>query len=837
MDLIVLDTETTGVNAREDSLIEIAAARVVDGRITDRFRTFVKPVKTPLNTTVSVLTGIKPEDLVDAPDISEIKPKLLEFVGDLPITGHNISFDLDFLKANGIDPVGHSLDTLDLVITILPKLPYHSMQFLAQYFQLPAQPSHRAMDDVLATTDLLNVLIGYVQQLPSPVLKNVRAVLAKSDWEWSWVFDENSSWQSPSSFRHSGLDPESRQENKQKQILNPCLPARQANLAFGQSVSTVAKRLWRTLQDDGKETILGEIKIGFNLYELPPNTLQIPANIALASEDKTGILVVSNAAFNQTDWSLTQLTQQFGASVQLAADRLDFLLTKPQLKSTEVRLLIKVFLTGYPATPFNPNGLYLTKDEYYLWEQKLAPFRYTVDKLPDRAVMNFSTLWEMLEHNPDLLKERTIYLPQWLEFTDWTLFKSVRIFTALYLHAAVASRRDYVHDFITDNKVGDDMFKLLNNFGTQINNLWAAVEQLWQIAGGDKTSLINDWLTTQKSGKEVAQYADQAAATLEKFLEKVKSAPTNNTEANARQIEHTQKLLEYLQALSGKTEYKIYLEGYLDRVTLYIVKFPIANVWQELKEAKVVVASNNLLVSGAGDFMTNVFGESVAVSGLAPAFAGQAGQQVSSSPAKGRVGGDDETVDTRDDAGKKPITIVKTLPDRKSPDYEDKVFDYLRQNLRPDEKVMVVFSNNAQVGIFFEKYYQKISGVDLISYNVAGNSEILESKLSAKPNFALLVSNSNLFKYAKSVNCLQRVIFLTLPFDPPGTLGQVLATTKLKNDFTDYSLPRATLKFKQSLAELHDKTSEFWILDSRLINADWASPILSSLTGFSVREV
>ncbi|MBU1092481.1 hypothetical protein KJ836_02340, partial [Patescibacteria group bacterium] len=657
----------------------------------------------------------------------------------------------------------------------------------------------------------------------------------KSDWEWSWVFDVPN-WQTPTPAVILSETQQSVVEESQDMELQ------------------------RLLDQIGTTT-----DVGFNLFELPSDVPQTSANIDLAVNDKQSVLVVSNNLFNQTDWTRYKLTPQFASAVQLDADRFKFLIDKPKLKSTEAKLLIKVLLTGYPQTPLNPKQIYLSRDEYYLWEQKIAPLKTIISKLPDQSVCNFSTLWEILENKPELLKNRTIYLPQWLEFTDWALFKSVRIFTGLYLHAAVSSRRDYVHDFVDDNKIADEMFKLLNNFGPQINSLWEAISELWKATESDRTIEVNNLLATDKIGKEVVKFAEQATQTLDKFLEKVKVVPAHPVQL--RQIEHTQKLIEHLQALSGKTEHKVYLEGYLDRVTAYVVKFPIVNIWQKLvpplaegsnhkipplaggdnyqipplpegrlggegvEGLSVIVASNSLSVIGADDFMANTFGQSIVakffpMSSRAEHSIVEGSQDLSTSLKM-----------TEEDDYKKPIKIVKNLPDRKAFDYEDKVFDYLRQNLQPTEKNLVVFSNNPQTGIFFEKYYQQIPGVDIISYNVAGNSDILTDKLAQKDGFTLLVSNSNLAKYIKSVNNLDRVIFLTMPFDPPGTLGQVLATTKLRNDFTDYALPRATLKFKQALADLYDRTNEFLILDSRVVNADWASPILSSLSNFQVTEI
>ncbi|MFH0912320.1 MAG: exonuclease domain-containing protein [Patescibacteria group bacterium] len=817
-DLIVLDTETTGVDARKDGIIEIAAAKIADGQIVATFQTLVKPT-VPLGVTVAVLTGIQPAELIDAPAIAEAGQALLKFAGDLPIAGHNISFDLDFLKAGGINLPGRSLDTLDLAIVILPKLPFHSMQFLCQHYQFKNQPSHRAMSDVNATVELINLLIGKTQQAPAPILQKIRRLIPRSDWEWSWVFDENNSWQSsapahspsfwgapgatPWPFKPGTGKPESYKSNRYDPERGPAVA--KASVFASATPDKMAGR-----QDDGKGVDWKNIKPGFNVYELSPQFPQLPVNISLAQADEKSVLVVSNDIFYKHNWREMNLQPQFPTTVQLDADRWEFLLGKDKLKSTELKLIIKVLLTGYPHKPFNPDDTYLTRDEFYLWGQKLAPFYPTPTDLPPRAVMNFTTFAEVLSVRADILSNRHIYLPQWTEFDEWANIAATKILSEPYLHAAVASRRDFVHDVVTDNKTADELFKTLNNFGSSLQELWKSFEDLWDSVADQQTSEISPLLIRTATGKLVSSYAKEAVELLDSFLTKIQGLP--DSIAKAHQIEHTQKLLDYLKCLvAPSAAAKIYLTGYAERITVFIIKQPLPNVWQTIAPLPIVIASNGLLVDGRSDFVARVLGQATEV---------------------GLIMGEGSAVVD------KQIILTPDLPERKDAIYQFAIFDYLKNKLlRANERVLVVFSNQAQLAEFFESNFGQIEGVELISQNVAGNVEILQSKLVEKNGFALLINNNSLPKFLPVVEKLDKVIFLTLPFDPPGTLGQVIAKDRFKDEFSDYGLPRTIIKFKGYLAELYWKTNRIWILDSRLAKTEWGRVVPRSLSGFHITEI
>ncbi len=160
----VLDVETTGGSPATAALTEIAAAKFRGGECLGEFQTLVDPGRAvpPL---ISLLTGITDDMVEGAPPVSSVLPSFLEFVRDAVIVGHNVSFDLSFLGAalgeSDRDPLGNAtIDTLALARRLLrPDVPNCKLRTLAAALRLEHRPSHRALDDVRATADLLHRLI------------------------------------------------------------------------------------------------------------------------------------------------------------------------------------------------------------------------------------------------------------------------------------------------------------------------------------------------------------------------------------------------------------------------------------------------------------------------------------------------------------------------------------------------------------------------------------------------------------------------------------------------------------------------------------------------------
>lgn len=155
-DYIVLDIETTGFSAQSHEIIEISAIRYHYGQKTDEYSTLIHP-REEIPTKITALTGIRNEDVANAPTLVETIPMLTDFLGDLPLFGHNIkSFDAPFVRAQTGLPLDNLLvDTLQLSKEAYPLLKSHKLQDLNTALHLHDGAAHRACEDVETTNALL----------------------------------------------------------------------------------------------------------------------------------------------------------------------------------------------------------------------------------------------------------------------------------------------------------------------------------------------------------------------------------------------------------------------------------------------------------------------------------------------------------------------------------------------------------------------------------------------------------------------------------------------------------------------------------------------------------
>jgi len=164
VEFVVLDLETTGTAPHRAGITEVGAARYRRGERVGTFVTLVKP-EFPVPPVVTAITGITDAMLDGAPPIDAVLPSLLEFAAGAVIVGHNVAFDRGFLDAAlaraGRDPLPHAfLDTLALARALLvDEVPNHRLTTLAVHLRAEHTPRHRALDDALATADVLHALI------------------------------------------------------------------------------------------------------------------------------------------------------------------------------------------------------------------------------------------------------------------------------------------------------------------------------------------------------------------------------------------------------------------------------------------------------------------------------------------------------------------------------------------------------------------------------------------------------------------------------------------------------------------------------------------------------
>jgi DNA polymerase-3 subunit epsilon len=156
----VVDLETTGGSPDADAITEIGAVKVRGGERLGTFQTLVDPGR-PIPRSIAMLTGIDDRTVAGAPPIGAVLPSLVEFLRGTVFVAHNARFDHSFLNASLVrshrEPIpGPIVCTAKLARRVVwPDVPNVRLQTLARYFRTRVQPSHRALADAEATTEVL----------------------------------------------------------------------------------------------------------------------------------------------------------------------------------------------------------------------------------------------------------------------------------------------------------------------------------------------------------------------------------------------------------------------------------------------------------------------------------------------------------------------------------------------------------------------------------------------------------------------------------------------------------------------------------------------------------
>ncbi len=177
--IVVFDVETTSRDAKQGAIVEIAAVRVTNGKIEDRWSTLVNPGSSIVG---RQLHGITDADVKAAPTPQAAAQQFMDWAGDALLVGHNVGFDIGFVEAalgGGTHiEAGRYLDTLVIAKEAYPDADL-KLGDLARFFELEVEPNHRALPDAEATAHLLirfgKELPGRIDQFKETVATAIRA--------------------------------------------------------------------------------------------------------------------------------------------------------------------------------------------------------------------------------------------------------------------------------------------------------------------------------------------------------------------------------------------------------------------------------------------------------------------------------------------------------------------------------------------------------------------------------------------------------------------------------------------------------------------------------------
>ena len=178
-DYVVFDLETTGFSPETNRIIEIGAVKVQNGKIVDKFSTFVNP-QVPIPFRIEQLTSINDSMVIDAPVIADILPEFMKFCEGCVMVAHNADFDMSFIKKNcqrlDIPCKPTIVDTVALARVLLPNLNRFKLETVAKALGVSLENHHRAVDDAGCTAEIFVKFIEMLRERGMSTLDEVNAM-------------------------------------------------------------------------------------------------------------------------------------------------------------------------------------------------------------------------------------------------------------------------------------------------------------------------------------------------------------------------------------------------------------------------------------------------------------------------------------------------------------------------------------------------------------------------------------------------------------------------------------------------------------------------------------
>lgn len=174
IEFAVVDLETTGFSSERDSVVEVAAVKLKNGKIKDKFQSLIYTDYIPYHATR--VHGIDIDMVSDAPSLNTVRNNFREFTKDCILVGHNIkSFDLPFLvNAFDVDESACCVDTLKISRCLFARHRSHKLEVVARRLGIDSEKYHRALDDAMVTAQVFLQFLD-IEKKKFKILKDIIA--------------------------------------------------------------------------------------------------------------------------------------------------------------------------------------------------------------------------------------------------------------------------------------------------------------------------------------------------------------------------------------------------------------------------------------------------------------------------------------------------------------------------------------------------------------------------------------------------------------------------------------------------------------------------------------
>ncbi len=794
---IALDLETTGFDPVSDYPIEVAAIKFDEHGIHERYQTLVNP-GVPIPQIVSHITGIHDEDVASAPKLSEVFQQITEFIGDLPIVGHNITFDTSFLRNKGFTLANNvEFDTLPLTAMLYPKMPSYSLETLSAVFGIAEKQDHRAMSDTIACATLFQKLLKKIRTLSPEILQTIHAIFGETTPHYAQLFQGGTK---------NGTYIEENLISKPKKEFQSSSRQEEIQKAIGEAL-------------EKNETLLLEIGIGNGKYAAMVSALM--QYHQTHNKEKTLITLATPGLqenlFHSTfsDNKDIILIKEMGR--YLSPARLEKEIQKQNKSFEEAVFFSKIYLWSTYTEKGEQDELCLNGEEYRKWERiNVNPWHGKISDEPylQKAYQEQDQAKILVCYHRALAKE--IIAPS----SHLYDIKNLIVCEADHFekHIFSATSRTYSLDGLEEKYKLNEM---LHGSGTSI--LWEKIQFFFGMLGlvyRKYTERDLDILFIQDAHKNTKEWMQikELYQTITSYL----------TEHMSEQPDTYGELLEELTILKNlfsdtnadaKQSMAMLAQNHNEEIRLrYMPIETMETVWQMpfFKDQQTrIFLSSTMRVAKSFDYIRerlSLHDEKIKELVIGP---------------------------RPDLVANLKIIIPAHLPDQEKSDYPMHANALMGKIIKEAPgKTIAIFGSKRTL---HNAYYAlatnlQRSDINLLSQDFSGGKGKIGEKYKADPQHSVLFGTFNFFeKIDLSKLPCENFIFQKIPFDPPSDPLIQMQNQRYMNAFTQYSLPEATLRFlgflNQFLKNPTPATAQknLYIFDTRILHKSWGDVLIDSL--------
>ncbi len=853
---IALDLETTDLDPFRGDIIEISAARYRNGKLQDTFSHLLS-ISKPLSYLITDLTGITDADLKGQPKLDDVRDAFKEFVGDYPLVGHNLAFDLGFLRAKNIPLNNRVFDTWRLATIAFPELKSHSLQSIVGHLGITANRSHRALDDAKQSAELFYILVERLAAQPAQDLAAVVAFLEDHPIDLQDFFKCILEKRSVATTGQAHAIPTPKRQTAQSLTIDSVLSGVEERKVQGELAQLIAKTLTA-----GKDTLI----------EVAPGTGRALAWLAAGVETAhigTPVLAtvlsstITDALFQ---YDLKKVRAITGAdylavlrhpTAYLCPWRLERFMTRTDLDEAAITFVIKVLLWKGQTETGDFAELSLLREEYVARHAVaghadcqtclsktcfarraderarhakliVTDYRRLVTAVQDQHWI--STIDALILDDADYMEEAVRQALQ-QKITQEDLFGILDAAATPGVHGTkadkfTASDEKLLHEFEEMMQQARERAALLfGMIGIFLRRFAKPQSFAIDVVIDEKLAVNSEWQQLQVVGARLIRSVESGITHIDRFLEMHSADETHNTSVAALR-DVRQRLVYAAQIMHGI--FGAQREEWVSWITLFTndngfvlhhVPYTLQSFLKEkiYQNHTVVALSQSIAVAGSAQFLQKRLGLQDASLIIA--------EKIFDYHAQGLV------------------VASNDLPSVAHPAFFTETAKVLCELSKITPKRMLVLSPSYSSN---KTLYQNVkpllegSAVELLAQSISGGREKILSRASRADRVVLMGTydfwdESDLFREGIDI-----IVVVKLPFANPYAPVTAMQDKKYRNAFFEYSMPKAVLQLRRSFNRMirtADGRGAFVVLDPRVVTSEYGKTFLTSLPTKNVHTV